>query len=272
MISDGYGTIFDRVWYEDVCFGKETAMKIPYGINSRFLLSGLNMPERCSKTETLTHKFRVGRFGAMLEDEMKATRLKSAFSLDKDVLQQLIRVVGKQMDNHLILAVLSGCGNSGLTGSWFEGIESIQVLTASINQHSLQKNDDSLTMDYTNRIIDHASKKYGVDADLIKAVIKVESDFDVKSTSSKGAMGLMQLMPETAGDLGVKNPYDPVENIMGGTRYLKMLLDRYNGDMNVALAAYNWGMGNVERNPGRLPAETKTYIARVNKHYRPAIT
>jgi soluble lytic murein transglycosylase-like protein len=82
----------------------------------------------------------------------------------------------------------------------------------------------------------------------------------------------MQLMPGTARELGVKDPYDPVENIMGGTRYLRMLLDRYHGNVRLALASYNWGMGNVERSPERLPAETTHYISRVLKHYALAKT
>jgi len=118
--------------------------------------------------------------------------------------------------------------------------------------------------------IDHASKRYGVSGDLIKAVIKAESDFNPNCTSSKGAMGLMQLMPETAKELGVKDAYNPVENIMAGTRYLKSLLERYEDHIPTALAAYNWGMGNVERHPGRLPRETQVYIARVNKYLHEA--
>lgn len=74
----------------------------------------------------------------------------------------------------------------------------------------------------------------------------------------------MQLMPETAKELGVKNCYSAVENIMAGTCYLKKLLDRYDGNISLTLAAYNWGMGNVERHPEKLPQETRTYIARIN--------
>jgi hypothetical protein len=114
-------------------------------------------------------------------------------------------------------------------------------------------------------VISKASKKYKVNSELIRSVIRAESDFNPDCTSSKGAMGLMQLMPETAKDLGVKRPYDISENVMGGTNYLKTLLDRYEGNTDLALAAYNWGMGNLERNPDNLPRETRDYIAKINK-------
>jgi hypothetical protein len=121
-------------------------------------------------------------------------------------------------------------------------------------------------------IIHQASEKYGVDRGLIRAVIKAESNFRPRSTSPKGAMGLMQLMPQTAREVGVKDPYDPFENVMGGTRYLKGLLNRYQDNIPLALAAYNWGAGNVEKYPDRLPQETRDYIMRVTQEYRSAKT
>lgn len=119
-----------------------------------------------------------------------------------------------------------------------------------------------------DEIIEKASKVHGVDQDLIRSVIRTESGFRPGSTSSKGAMGLMQLMPGTARDMGVTDPYDPYENIMGGTRYLKKMLDRYDGDTGKALAAYNWGPGNVDRKTRTMPEETRNYVSRVTGHYR----
>jgi soluble lytic murein transglycosylase-like protein len=116
-----------------------------------------------------------------------------------------------------------------------------------------------------DNVIKEASKTYNVNSELIRSVIRAESNFNPDCTSSKGTMGLMQLMPETAKDLGVKRPYDMTENVMGGTNYLKTLLDRYEGNTDLALAAYNWGMGNLERNPENLPRETRDYIAKINK-------
>ncbi len=116
-------------------------------------------------------------------------------------------------------------------------------------------------------IIARASRRYGVEAGLIKAVIKAESNFNPNAVSAAGARGLMQLMPGTARDLGVSNSFDPEQNVMAGTRFLRNLLDRYNGDIDSTLAAYNWGPGNVDRKPDRLPRETRNYLARVKQLY-----
>jgi soluble lytic murein transglycosylase-like protein len=117
-------------------------------------------------------------------------------------------------------------------------------------------------------IIKTAAKRYGVQEGLIKAVIKMESNFNPTAVSRAGAQGLMQLMPGTAAGLGVKNSFDPEQNIMAGTRFLRDLLDKYGKDLDSALAAYNWGPGNVDRNRGAfLPRETKEYLVKVKKYY-----
>lgn len=114
-------------------------------------------------------------------------------------------------------------------------------------------------------LIKNAAARYQVPEELVKAVIKVESNFNPQATSHMGAMGLMQLMPGTARDLGVQRPYDAAENINGGTKYLRELLDRYNGNVPKAVAAYNCGMANVEK--GRLPQETRNYLKLVSRYY-----
>jgi soluble lytic murein transglycosylase-like protein len=114
-------------------------------------------------------------------------------------------------------------------------------------------------------LIKNAAARHQVPEELVKAVIKVESNFNPQATSHMGAMGLMQLMPGTARDLGVRRPYDPAENINGGTKYLRELLDRYDGNVPKAVAAYNCRPGNVEK--GRLPQETRSYLKLVSRHY-----
>ncbi len=117
-------------------------------------------------------------------------------------------------------------------------------------------------------IVKEAARKYGVEPPLILAVIQAESAGDPLAVSRAGAQGLMQLMPETAAQLGVSDPFDPAQNIMAGTRYLRQLLDRYRGDVRLALASYNWGIGNLENQPAAMPKETKNYIATVESYYR----
>lgn len=117
-------------------------------------------------------------------------------------------------------------------------------------------------------IINEASEKYNIDPALIKAVIMQESGFNPRAKSWCGAQGLMQLMPDTAKSLGVMNPYDPKENIMGGARYLRGLLDRFNNDISLALAGYNAGPGAVKKYGGVPPyRETQGYVASILSMY-----
>ncbi len=115
-----------------------------------------------------------------------------------------------------------------------------------------------------NKIIDAAAVKQGVDPHLVKAVIQVESSYNPNATSNKGAMGLMQLMPDTAKSLGVKNPYQPEDNIKGGVKFLRQLLDKYDGNIGLTLAAYNAGEYSVEKHGGIPPfKETIQYVRKV---------
>lgn len=113
-------------------------------------------------------------------------------------------------------------------------------------------------------IINACALEYGVDKSLVKAVIHAESGYNPNAVSSKGAQGLMQLMPKTAQGLKVSNSFDPAENIRGGVRYLKFLLETFKGDVNLALAAYNAGLSRVAQYGGIPPyTETRNYVAKV---------
>ncbi|MEK6201047.1 MAG: lytic transglycosylase domain-containing protein [Desulfobulbaceae bacterium] len=120
-----------------------------------------------------------------------------------------------------------------------------------------------------DRHIQRSGHRYNIDPQLIKAIIKAESDFDCYASSPMGAQGLMQLMPGTARDLNVSNPFDPRANIDGGTRYFRTMLDTFNGDIPLSLAAYNAGPNLVKRT-NRIPQipETVEYVQRVLRHYK----
>ena len=119
-----------------------------------------------------------------------------------------------------------------------------------------------------NNIAEEKARKHNVDPKLVKAVIGAESNWNPKAVSSKGAIGMMQLMPKTASDMGVCNPLNPEENIEGGVKYLKRLLEKFNGSLTLALAAYNAGPARVEKVKG-VPSipETENYVKRVMNEY-----
>jgi len=119
-----------------------------------------------------------------------------------------------------------------------------------------------------DKAIEDAAAKHNVDPNLVRALVKVESNFNPTAVSRKGAMGLMQLMPATARELNVSNPFDPAQNVDAGVRHLKGLLQNFNGDVSLSLAAYNAGQGAVQRNRGVPPyAETRNYVRRITSLY-----
>jgi soluble lytic murein transglycosylase-like protein len=119
---------------------------------------------------------------------------------------------------------------------------------------------------YDNLIVEHAQMN-GLRPDLVRAVVQVESGFNPYARSPKGAKGLMQLMPDTAREFGVTNPYNPIENVRAGTRYLRQLLDRYDNNEELALAAYNAGPRAVDRYGETVPPyrETRNYVSKIDR-------
>ena len=132
------------------------------------------------------------------------------------------------------------------------------------NRSLLTANEVSYQFEYEINLAGHL---YDVPTSLIVAVIKAESNFNPQAISSMGAAGLMQLMPSTAKELGVRDSFCPLDNIVGGTRYLRQLYDRF-GTWRLALIAYNWGQGNlIRKGIDRMPRETSDYLKRVERFY-----
>ena len=150
--------------------------------------------------------------------------------------------------------------------SEYYGHDSMRSANAKImaaNSHGHQSSPEEI-----DQSIVMAAARHNVDPNLVRAVVKVESNFNSNAVSRKGAMGLMQLMPQTARELQVKNPFDPQQNVDAGVRHLKYLLESYNGDVNLTLAAYNAGEGAVRRSAG-VPhiAETQDYVRKITNLY-----
>jgi len=163
----------------------------------------------------------------------------------------------RDAEGRLILSDTPRAGGGAQTTYEVHGAASVTSSVPLVASHKSAPYDASIN--------EHA-RRQGVAADLVRAVIQVESAFNPVAVSNKGAMGLMQLMPQTAQELGVSNPFDPDQNIRGGVTYLKQLLTRYDQKVELALAAYNAGIGNVEKY-GAVPPfkETRNYVDKITK-------
>lgn len=164
-----------------------------------------------------------------------------------------------------LLGMYSGVGNGyGLYGNYGNYNSYGQNTFGQVLKNTAAVSTSGGISTPMDEIFEEASRETGVDIRLLKAVGKAESNFRASATSHCGAMGVMQLMPGTAKSLGVTNAYDPKQNIMAGSKYLAKLLDKYDGDTKLALAAYNAGSGNVAKYGGIPPfKETQNYVKRV---------
>jgi soluble lytic murein transglycosylase-like protein len=163
-------------------------------------------------------------------------------------------------------ALMRAARSAAAEVSQYFGHESYQSASAKIvsaNSRGAQSSPQDI-----DAAIDMAAARHNVDPNLVRAVVKVESNFNPNAVSRKGAMGLMQLMPSTARSLKVRNPFDPEQNVDAGVRHLKQLLESYGGDVKLTLAAYNAGSGAVARSAG-VPhfAETQNYVRRITSLY-----
>lgn len=176
---------------------------------------------------------------------------------------------GNEQTNMLFSAILEGI----MQNKSFNGGEDVAINSQKNNinlQNIIKDNINSKDLDGA---IKEVSKRYGVEEELIRAVIKQESNFNQNAVSKAGAIGLMQLMPKTAKSLGV-DPTDSLENLDGGTRYLRQLLNNFSGNKALALAAYNGGIGRMKKlgvdtveEINKMPNETKNYVNKVLNYY-----
>ena len=194
----------------------------------------------------------------------------AAYNKSEDWVDELIKEFGS-FDNVLKTSAKTPFGQL-LTGKSLgvnaQKVEDTPRAEAVSNYAAVGVDTNQPTKSQILNLVTQVSKKHGVDDKLVKALIKQESGFNPTAKSKAGAMGLMQLMPSTAKGLGVTDPMNPVQNVEGGVKYLKSMLDKYNGNIILALAAYNAGPGAVDKYTGVPPyKETQEYVKNILSDY-----
>ncbi|AVQ38429.1 lytic transglycosylase [Clostridium botulinum] len=209
----------------------------------------------------------------MLQMQLMGQIMKSSFG-DSSSFQIVLDSLLKAMENKDISASnnilsLDSIANSG--NKYYGAGQRLENAKREINNIKSEVRTGNITIDSA---VEKASRKYGIDKDLLMSVIKQESDFNPNCVSNAGAQGLMQLMPGTASELGVTNPFDIEQNIDGGAKYLKKMLDMHGNVKELALAAYNAGPGTLQwrgvkniSDINKLPSETRSYVKNIMKNY-----
>ena len=210
-------------------------------------------------------------------DNIAAQKVREAMTHVESRLQTLRQTTGISFSSTLAIRMETSADQPKVIYNdayhQFKPRTSAEMEEARGSEYDFSGADASKYPDTYDGLIRDACERYDVDMALVKAVIRAESAYKPNAVSRAGAMGLMQLMPGTAAGLGVTDAYDPGQNIDGGVRYLRQMLDRYNGDVRLALASYNWGPGAVNRSGvtdltdprqiARIPGSTAAYIDRI---------
>ncbi|HGG0417507.1 TPA: lytic transglycosylase domain-containing protein [Clostridium sporogenes] len=209
----------------------------------------------------------------MLQMQLMGQIMKSSFG-DSSSFQIVLDSLLKAMENKDIsgsnnMLSLDSIANSG--NKYYGAGQRLEDAKREINSIKSEVRTGNITIDSA---VEKASRKYGIDKDLLMSVIKQESDFNPNCVSNAGAQGLMQLMPGTASELGVTNPFDIEQNIDGGAKYLKKMLDMHGNVKELALAVYNAGPGTLQwrgvkniSDINKLPSETRNYVKNIMKNY-----